>query len=230
MSDFRLKYGTALGPYGSVGATSAQNLLTPGDTTPDVSLGTFFVTANTSATSISYFDVVGPGGIDPITAQNGKWLVIRHQDANTTYTPSAVLLLTSTAGALPTNSIIQFIGYNSAWYEMSRTLPSAASVTPYRIQRVSFGATGVFNVTSTNALYLTTTVAGATLAGFVGGVSGQTLDVTLLSIATATFISQSAGILSLAGTGAFAMSASGVYRFLCVDGTLWVSQSGLVSP
>ena len=53
MSDFRIKYGLALGPYGTIGATSGGsgshnigNQFTDGDTTPDISLGSYFLTGN----------------------------------------------------------------------------------------------------------------------------------------------------------------------------------------
>ena len=80
MPDTRFRFGLALGPYGSAGATSSTHLFTPGDTTPDVTIGSFFVTANTSATAITYFDVTGQGGVDA-TANNGKLVFVHLQDA-----------------------------------------------------------------------------------------------------------------------------------------------------
>ena len=108
MADFRIKFGLALGPEGSAAATSSQHLITPGDTTPDVSLGAFFQTANTSATTITYFDLVGRGGDIPggISEHQGKVIVIRFQDAVTTIQNGGNIWLSNTQGTFDANSIL----------------------------------------------------------------------------------------------------------------------------
>ena len=116
MSDFRIRYGMALGPYGSVGISSAGHLITPGDTTPDVSLGTFFVTTNTSATTLTYFDVVGQGGINP-TANNGKVITLLFQDNLTTIANAGRIVYAGTNAAFTSGQTISFIFYNSSWYQ-----------------------------------------------------------------------------------------------------------------
>lgn len=56
MSDFRIRYGMALGPEGTVAHTSAGHLLPIDDTTPDVSQNVFWLTQNTGATTITHLD------------------------------------------------------------------------------------------------------------------------------------------------------------------------------
>ena len=116
MSDFRIRYGLAYGPYGTAGPTSANHLITPGDTTPDVSLGSFFVTANTSATTITYFDVLGAGGIDA-TANNGKVITLLFQDNLTTVANAGQIFLAGTQAAFTSGQTLSLVYYGSAWYQ-----------------------------------------------------------------------------------------------------------------
>lgn len=231
MSDFRVKYGLALGPYGSAGATSAQHIFTPGDTTPDVTVGNFFLTVNTSATTITYFDTVGGGGL-PELADNGKVITILFRDSVTTIQNGGNIWLSGTQGALPAGSLLQLIKYNSAWYEMNRAsndqTPDQAGA---RLKTVAWsGTSAAINVTTADYVIATPSAASSTIQGFVGGVSGQTVRVKLNLVGTTMAFVQSAGNLMLAGTNAFYASDSGFYTFFTADGTNWVGQAGLVSP
>ena len=232
MSEMRIKNGLALGPYGTVGPTSSQNLIVPGDTTPDVSLGCFFVTANTSATTITYFDVLDQGGT-PSTAANGKLIKILFRDALTTIQNGVNLFLANTQGAIPANTVLDLIYYGSSWYEVSRATNNQSSTeqaNQFRRLNVSVAGSQAINVTTANVVFLTVTGATLGITGFAGGVGNQTI--TIVTAASSQIISyaQSGGNLALAGTNGFIASNSATYNFFTTDGSQWFSTSGLVSP
>ena len=232
MSEMRIKNGLALGPYGTAGPTSSQNLIPPGDTTPDVSLGCFFVTANTSATTITYFDVMDQGGT-PSVAANGKLIKVLFQDALTTIQNGVNIYLANTQGAIPARTLMDFVYYNSAWYEASRATNNQSSTTPTnQPRRLNGSAAGsqTINVSTANIVFLTVTGATLGITGLVGGIGNQT--VTIVTAASSQIISyaQSAGVLALAGTNGFIASNSATYNFFTADGTQWYSTSGLISP
>ena len=227
MSNWRIKYGSAFGPEGSAGLNSANNLITPGDTTPDVSNGTFFLTANTSATTISYFDLVGKGGVDAISQNNGKVIHILFQDNLTTLQATAgAMFLENAQGPQPANSTMDLIFYNSAWVQR------AGGVAP-RFQRLNVSQAGsvTINVTSANYVVITPTAASLGVLGFGGVVSNQTIKVLfVVTTGIAASFAQSAGNLSLAGTNGLVASGSGFYDFTTLNGSQWFSTSSLVSP
>ena len=226
MSNWRIKYGAAYGPEGSVGLNSANNLLTPGDTTPDVSNGTFFVTANTSATAMTYFDLVGKGGIDAVSQNNGKVIHILFQDNLTTVQAGASMFLETAQGPQPANSTMDLVFYNSSWVQR------AGGVTT-RFQRLNVSQAGsvTINVTSANYVIITPTAASLGVLGFAGGASNQTIDVLfVVTGGIAVSFAQSAGNLSLAGTNGLIASGSAFYTFKTLNGVQWFSDSSLVSP
>lgn len=231
MGAFRIKFGTAYGPYGTASGTSSQFLLTPQDTTPDVTNGTFFVTNNTSAVTITHFDVQVAGGL-PGTAENGKQIFILAQDNNTTIQNGGRIFLQDTQAALAQNSVIGLIYHNSAWYETYR---SENDQTPQDVanRSVSYsfsGTAGNFNVTTARYLLLTASATASVITGFVGGTSGQELLVKVVGLGSSVFFAQSAGVLALAGTTTVLMSNTAFYKFFTVNGVEWFSQSGLLSP
>ena len=228
MSDFRIKYGSAYGPYGSAGATSAQHLLPPQDTTPDVSLGTFFVTNNTSAVTYTYFDVTGAGGIDS-TANNGKVISILFQDNNTTIANALQLFMAGTQAAFTSGQTVSLIFYNSAWYQY----PFTAHLAPIgreAVKTVTVAGTVAPNVAGVSVLVVNATAA-ATLVGLSGGVIGQEVTIAKAAAAAGTGLTlQGAANFWLAGTTAIVTNDSATYRFICDNGTRFRSQSGLISP
>lgn len=232
MSEMRIKNGLAFGPYGTAGPTSSQHLIPPGDTTPDVSLGCFYLTANTSATTITYFDVMDQGGT-PSTAANGKLIKILFRDALTIVQNGGQLFLANTQGAIPSNTVMDFLYYNSAWYEVSRSKNNQSSTDFLAVQtRLNISAAGssTINVTTANIVFLTVTGATLGILGFSGGVANQRITVVTAASDQIISYAQSAGNLALAGTNGFIASNSATYSFFTANGTLWYSVSGLVSP
>ena len=224
MSDFRIRYGLAYGPEGTAGTSSAGHLLTPGDTTPDVSLGTFFLTANTSATTISYFDLVGPGGVqNAVSAHNGKVIHILFQD-NLTTVRGASIVQENESGVRPLGTTMDFVHYNSSWYQR-------AVVPTFRRLNLNVAASNAINVTSANLVALTVTGASHILTGFAGGVSNQTIRIMYVGQSSQLLgFTQSAGVLVLAGTNAVNFTGSSSFVFTTLDGVQWFSEAGLVSP
>jgi len=94
------------------GATNlVWNALVDGDTTPDVSGGTFFKTANTGATLITDFD----GNTD-------AWIVVRADDANTTIVHDATKIKLSGGISIPMSAgdVLMFAedSATGVWYEL----------------------------------------------------------------------------------------------------------------
>ena len=233
MSDFRVRYGMALGPYGTAGPTSSKSLITPGDTTPDVTDGCFFLTANTSATTITYFDVNAPAGV-PSTAANGKLISVLFQDALTTIQNGGNIFLSTTQAAVAANTIIDFLYYNSSWIERSRANNNqGVTALANQLRRLNLSQAGsvAINVTTAGDVVLTSTGADLEVTGFAGGVANQRINV-FFSVTGGQVVgfAQSAGNLALAGTNGIMVSGSATYSFWTPDGSYWRSTSGLVSP
>ena len=172
MSDFRIRYGSAFGPYGTAAVTSAQNLIPYNDTTPDVTEGTFFVTANTSATTITYFDVREPQG-NTSTRHNGKVVLLYFQDNNTTIANAGQIFLSGTGGAMTSGQTLALVYYNSAWVEFGGT---ARQPLREQVKTVTVGGTFAPNVAGVDVLIVLNTAA-STLIGLSGGTLGQRLTV-----------------------------------------------------
>ena len=230
MAEMRIKNGLSLGPYGTAGATSAQSIFTPGDTTPDVSLGCFFQTVNTSATTITYFDLAGQ---DPV-ARNGKLITVLFQDALTTIQNGGNIFLSTTQAAIGANTVIDFVFYNSSWIEKSRSNNNQAStvqVSSFRRLNLSQAGSVAINVTTADTVVLTSTGADLGVTGFVGGVANQKITVIFIGTGGQTFsFAQSAGNLTLAGTNGLAAGASSAYQFYTATGSLWYSLPAEVAP
>lgn len=226
MSNFRIRYGLAFGPEGSVGLNSANHLLPPQDGTPDVTLGTFFVTANTSAVSYSYFDITGSGGIDPTAKNNGKQIFILFQDNNTTVANGANIFLSNTLGAFTSGAVLGLVHYNSSWYEDYRSENTRDSVKTVTVA----GATLAPNVTGARILIVNNTAA-STVVGLSGGTVGQELYVVkdVASAGTSLTI-QGAANLMLAGTTAFVMNDSASYLFVSDAGSRFRQVGGPITP
>ena len=227
MSDTRVsKHGFAWGWYGGAGITSANYLLTPQDTTPDVTNGCFFVTNNTSAVTYTYFDLSGYNATD----RNGKYIMIHFRDANTTVQNSGQIWLTDTQGALPANSTLELVYYNSAWVEVGRSSVDQTPQAPQgAVRSVSYTFSGtiggaLLKVNTAQRIYVTAS-AVANITGFAGGVSDQALDLVVIGIGTNVFLTQSAGVLQIPGTGTFLLSGSATYRFLTYNGVEWYTQA-----
>ena len=224
MSDMRIKYGLALGPYGTVGTTSSQNLLPPGDTTPDISGGSYFLTANTSATTITYFDGRLEGGLPGV--EEGKIIFILFRDSNTTISNGANLVLADTGGAFQTGQTLMLIHSNSSWFEVSR----GAGATGGGMQTITVGGTIAPNVAGINRLVLLTTAA-TTLIGLSGGTPGQTVIINQAIAAAGTaFTITGAAQFFIAGTSTFVANNSAAYQFYSDNGSRFRLIGGAVVP
>ena len=210
MSDFRIRYGTSFGPYGTAAATSSLHLIPYSDTTPDVSEGTFFVTANTSATAITYFDM---GGVD-VTARNGKVIFILFQDNLTQILNGTQVFQSDTGAAFTSGGVVGFIHYNSGWYQFIRSENTRESV-----KTLSVGGTVAPNVDSGVRMLILSATAATTLISFSGGEIGQSLDVLVNTSNVVTVTT--GGNIAIAGTSDVIMNASGAYRFVLPAGTRW---------
>ena len=225
MGDFRVRYGFALGKQGAAAYASGALLFPYDDSTPDVTDGSFFLTNNTGATTISYFDVRGPGGLVSLDHQ-GKRITIIANDNLTTIGRGGQLHLSDTGAALTTGQTVTFVYYNSAWYEESATQLGRETVKSITVA----GAALAPNVAGARFLIVTNTAA-STIVGLSGGFIGQEVVVMKNPLAVGTaLIIQGAANLFLAGTTAFTMNESGVYRFYCDNGTRFRQEAGVITP
>ena len=226
MSDFRIHYGSAVGPYGNAAAGSGEFTFTSGDTTPDVTSGTFFITNNTSATTITYFDVLGPGGVVS-TAHHGKLLKIFVQDNNTTFANAAQLFLASTGGVVGSGRVLNFVYFNSGWYEDG----AGSAVAREEVKSVTItGASAAPNVTNTRVLIVSNT-GGGSITGLSGGAVGQAVYLMKNIVAAGSAITLTGGPdFLLAGTASLVMSASSSYLFVSDNGTRFRQVGGATQP
>lgn len=227
MGDFRVKYGWALGPEGTYAAGSGSTLIPFGDTTPDVTTGVLFYTNNTSATTITYFDVQGAGGINGDSAHEGKMIYLFFRDGNTSLTASSIMQLAGGTGVVPAGTVSHFLYHNSAWYEINRESPSASGAT----QTVTIGGTqNALDVTAQEVIIILATGA-TTIKGISGGFTGQeiTLFKAAISVGTSVILQGDANFW-LADTNAFAMSASAGYQFVCDVAPRFRQIGGPITP
>jgi len=204
MSDMRI-HGLALGPYGTVGMTSgnstAKNLITPGDATPDIHLNSYWLTGNTSATTITDFEG-GPDGKGP---EEGKLLLINFRDSNTTITNGGNIYLAETQGAFAQNAMLALVYHNSGWYELTRSRNSQTSNLNSTINgtlRVSVGGSCSYSVNTANIVYHKTTTANCVITSLSGGVVGQETVIILDTAAIATYVANTVGNIYLGTTAA----------------------------
>ena len=225
MSDLLIRVGSAIGPYGTASSISGAMQWAIDDTTPDVTLGCFFLTANTGATTVTYFDVREPQG-NTSTAHNGKWFTVLAQDNLTTIANAGQIFRSSTGAALTSGQTMSFVYFGSAWYE---TAASELGRQEVRTDTVA-GASLAPNVAGVHVLLITNTAA-STLVGISGGVIGQELWLGKSVAATGTSLTiQGAANLMLAGTTACVVNDSAMYQFICDNGTRFRQVSGPIAP
>ena len=227
MSDFRIRYGLALGPYGSAGATSASHLITPGDTTPDVTLGAFFVTANTSATTITYFDVVGGGGVDS-TANNGKVISILFQDNLTTIANAGQIFQAGTQAAFTSGQTVSFVYYGSAWYQYPNSQVSGRE----DVKTFTLAAgSAALNVAGVRTAIVTPSGGAVTILGLSAGIIGQYVTILKNAVSAGTGVNLlGQANFQLASTALLVMDGSAAYSFVCDNGTRFRELAGPSVP
>lgn len=212
----------AFGPEGSAGATSAGHILPAGDTTPDVSNGTFFVSANSSATTVSYFDLVARGGNvgNAVSEHNGKWIQVLFLD-NLTTIRGTQIVQENESGIRPLGTTLEFVHYNSSWYQK-------AVVPNFRRLNLSQAASNAINVTTANLVAITVTGVSLVITGFAGGASNQSISIMFTGQSSQLIgFTNSAGNLIIAGTNAFNITGTGVFGFTTLNGNEWHSQAGI---
>jgi hypothetical protein len=121
---------------------SAVVTLVDGDTTPSISGGHRFLTANTGATSITDFD----------NEVNGKVIFVLAGDANTTIVHGATIILKYGINVtLAANDVIAFYCSTSVWYEIARSCgvqPPGAVISRSTDQSVNNNSTTAIQFTS----------------------------------------------------------------------------------
>ena len=227
MSDIRIRYGLAMGPYGTAGATSANHLIVPGDTTPDVSLGAFFVTANTTATVISYFDVVGAGGVAS-TADNGKIITLLFQDNLTTIANAGRIFYAGSNAAFTSGQTVSFVYYNSAWYQW----PNSEVIGREDVKTFTLAAgSAAINVAGVRTAIVTPSGGAITILGFSGGVVGQYVTILKDAASAGTGLNLlGQANFQLASTALLVMDGSAAYSFVCDNGTRFRELAGPSVP
>ena len=227
MSDNRTRYGSAWGPYGTASAVSGAMSFGIDDATPDVTEGTFFRTANTGATVVTYFDVREPQG-NTSTAHNGKWFTLYFADNLTTIANAGQLYLSGTGGAMTSGQTMTLVYFNSAWYEVGVSQVAGGRET---VKTFTLAAGASVNVAGVTLAVLTPSAGAVTISALSGGVIGQQVFLAkdVVSAGTAITLLNSVNFV-LAGTTALVMNATGIYGFICDNGVRFRSVAGLIAP
>ena len=218
MADFRIQ-SLALGPYGTTAintnatASLTKPLLLPQqDATPDITRGSYWLTENTSAVAITYFDGTLAGGVDGV--EEGKMIVLLFRDSMTSIVNGAQMFLAKSGGAFLRNEAIALVHSNSAWYELMRSQNSQVET---RVLNV--GTTLGVNVDGVATLILNAT-AGLVLRSLSGGRLGQ--QVVIFSNSGGSAITMdTAGNLRIAGTDSLVMNTSAAYLAICRASNVW---------
>lgn len=214
MADSRFN-GISIGKYNNFYART-DGAFTSGDTTPDVSLYGLYYSNNSSATTITDFDLAatsqGPGQYE------GKQLKYVALDANTTLSPSASLLTTEPGVALAANTVIDFVYHNSTWLETARSVPSATGGSSS--QSIA-GTTAVGDVTGYSLIPIVGTAATVTIKGISGGTELQEVRLYDAGSGGISVLINTAGNILIEGTNSLVFNKSGVYDFVKRGVTWW---------
>lgn len=174
MGDFRISYGRALGRLNNFFART-DGLAAVGDTTPDVTDVGLLYTANTSNTSITYFDVRTPHGNNTQAGWfQGKELRVVFLDDSTTLVRSNQLRIQGGDATMPQFAVVDLMFHNSAWVETYRS-ENAANLS---VNSASLGVTGIVNAAGVKSLVITSfTGSSAILRRALKGDNGDVLTV-----------------------------------------------------
>lgn len=127
--DTRFKNGLALGPYNNFFARS-DNVFSNGDTTPDVTDGVLFYTANTATTSITNFDLTSVGGGAGSNAGDfeGKLITIVMIDGSTSIANSPRILTANSSSIGAQDAVLDFVYHNSSWIQRGGSLNQSSFI------------------------------------------------------------------------------------------------------
>lgn len=207
--------GLALGPYANFFARSS-NVFTSGDTTPDVTNGAIFYTANTSRTVITHFDLSATQGGNVSQFFEGKVITVVFLDTATQLTAGAQLNVGPSGGTIDPklNTQLTLVYHNSAWNTLSSgmnydssTVTLSAAGTP----TISVGQASVILLNGTDA------TANLVLHRFSNISAGQRFWVVPNSGGIVYKVDNSGGFLTIAGTAAMTIAVTGVYEFVAIN-------------
>lgn len=226
MSDFRAKWGWALGPiWTTTGQTtdSRTPVFAESNTRPDVTLGTLFYTNNTTNTTIVDFNL-------NTTVRNGneyegKVINLYFLDNSTRLANAGNLRLATSDGLQGANNFIALMYHNSGWTEMFRSHNNSDVLL---VTSAGLGGSGttpnLYGIKTIYGVSASTTPVIIRLAP--GGEQGQMLNV-INAGSTVVIILNSAGpankFLSTSSTNAtqMVMTGSDCCQFIRF-GTDWI--------
>lgn len=219
-SDFRIPYGFARGPMNNF-YVRTDNLFTSGDATPDVTIGNLWYTNNTSAITITDFDlsdVANGGSIAP--KFEGKEFTVYFTDNNTTIANNSRIILSTSAQTFAANQNLSFLYHNSAWVETARSRNNSTG----DVQTFSIAGSASFTATDVKLAILVGTATPVGIKSISGGTVGQTITLFQNNTSGITMQIDTGGNLFIPGTSTIIMNASGAYTFTKVDGTRWIME------
>jgi hypothetical protein len=224
-SDFRFVNGVARGPYANF-FTRTDNLFSQSDATPDVTLGNLWYSANTSATTITNFDLSYVCGPNYAQHFEGKEITVWLLDSNTTIqgNNSSIYLAGTDAALVGANTLVRFLYHNSAWYEAGGRTTHVDSVVT--IQSNQLGVVGSLDASNRKVVrVLSAAASNSAIRLATGGEQGQelslfavgsTFTLTVNSAAANTFV-----LTSSAATTSFLVNLSGLLKFTYL-GNQWI--------
>jgi len=200
MGPTRFPYGQAKGFVNNFNYRSTTaNLITSGDTTPDVTTGELFYTNNTSNTVITHFDLQDYA--NRAANYEGKIITVFFLDDSTNLANAGNLYLAGTSTLNQTNASITLMHSRSGWYELERSVPSRSDVVT-----ASAGTAASVTVDNATKLIIFTGVSAAQqIKAISGGYQGQVLTLTASNTGGITSYAMTGGNIVFAGTNAFAL-------------------------
>src|SRR3990167_897448 len=218
--DTRFSGGLAYGKYANLFSRS-DNLIGFGDTTPDVTDGNYFIEANTSATTITHFDLSDPSGGATVSQHfQGKVIRILFTTDNTTVTNGGRLILTEGAGVINSGTTLDLVYHNSSWYETNRSRASQSNVLSVTLG----GGSGGLNVNNVSTILFGGNSVTNTLQSFSGGYIGQVVNIASVTSNNIQILG-TIGNIRVTNTSNFILSNSGAYFILKTASNEWTFSS-----
>lgn len=214
MGPQRYPYGSALGFVNQFNYSGGTAGNISGSATPNVTLGGLFYTNNTAALTITNFLLDDTA--NRLSNYEGKLIRVFFLDTATQIDNSGSLQLQGTDNLIGANNQIELMFSRGTWFEVDRSRPNRTEVST-----VVMTVASSYNVDGIRVLILNNTgsVTRPVIA-FSGGQVGQEISV-LRASSNAILVQTGGNIAFAAGTNAFVLNASGIYKFLKRDNTTW---------
>lgn len=185
-----------------------------GSTAPDVTIGQLFYVNNTGPLTITNFLLQDTA--NRVGQYEGKLIRIFFLDTGTQIDNAGSLFLMGTDNLRGANSQLELMFSRGSWYETDRSRPNRTEVTT-----ATLGSANSVNVDGVRVLFVLGTAATSYIRALSGGQVGQ--EVTIMSAGSSgvNHYVDSGGNIIMITTNAYAINASGAYKFIKRNNSTW---------